>query len=115
MKYVILIIACTILLLPTSKPAPGPDPQPPTPITSPDLLDKSTDVYRQLLSEVWSEFSTKRSTFATDEDALKWINERQTATWKAAYPEFVNRAAKAAASPTAAKSFSEDLKNRKLQ
>lgn len=113
MRYVILIIAVTILLLPTSKPTP--DPQPPTPITSPDLLDKSTDVYRQLLSEVWSEFSTKRSTFATDEEALKWINERQTAAWKAAYLEFVSRAAKAATSPDNAKSFSEDLKNRKLQ
>ena len=112
MKYVILIIAVAILLLPTSK-SDTPTPPTPEPVKQ-DTLDKETDVYRQLLSEKWMEFSTKRSTFKTDEEALQWINSQQQAVWKAAYNDFVKKAAEAAVSPEAAKSFSESLKGRNL-
>lgn len=112
MKYVILIIAVAILLLPTSKPD-TPTPPTPEPVKQ-DTLDKETDVYRQLLSEKWMEFSYKRPTFKTDEEALQWINSQQQAVWKAAYNDFVKKAAAAAVSPEAAKSFSESLKDRNL-
>lgn len=111
MKYVILIISIAILLLPS---ATHPDKPPaPEPVKQ-DLLDKETDNYRQLLSDVWNEYSAKRPSFKTDEEALKWINDRQTAAWKAAYPEFVKRAADSATDAAKAKSFSEALKNRSL-
>lgn len=111
MKYVILIISVAILLLPsTAQPDKPPAPEP----VKQDLLDKETENYRQLLSEIWGTFSDKRSEFKTDEEALKWINERQTAAWKAAYPELVKRAADSATDAAKAKSFSEALKNRSL-
>lgn len=116
MKYVILTIALAIILLPTSKSDKPPSPQPvPVPVVEKDLLDKNTDVYRELMSEVWKDFADKRSTFESDEVALKWINERQLAAWKAAYNSFSQKAATAAQSADTAKSFSEALKNRKLQ
>lgn len=110
MKYVILILSVAVLLLPVQH---ADKPVVPEPVKQ-DTLDKENDIYRQLLSEKWLEFSQQRSVFKTDEEALHWINTQQQAVWKASYNELVKKAAAAAQSAEAAKSFSEALKGHSL-
>lgn len=114
MKYVFPLLLLMILLLP-SNPSSNPNPTPTPPQQSEDLLDKSTDVYRQLMSEVWSEYAGKKASFPNDEAALNWLNQRQVAAYKAAYEPLNKLSAAAAQSAEAASSFSEAFKNHTLK
>jgi hypothetical protein len=111
MKYVLLIIAVGVMLIPTST---TPKPNPILPEVTSDALDTCHNSYRILMSDVWAEYATQRSSFKTDVEALTWINTHQTAAYSAAYDPFIQRAIKESASTGNPQSLADDLKNHKL-
>jgi len=113
MKYVLLIIAVGIMLVPVST-ASKPKPTPILPEVTNDALDTCHNSYRILMSDVWAEYATQRSSFKSDAEALTWINTHQTAAYSAAYDPFIQRAIKESASTGNPQSLADDLKNHKL-
>jgi hypothetical protein len=101
------------MILMPHQPAVTPVNPDPVPIVVKDKLDVANDTYRELLAEEWAQFATKRDTFKTPADALKYINDRQVAVYKAAYQPINDIAAKAADGGDPTK-FAFDLKNRSL-
>ena len=108
----VLAAVATMILLP-HQPAVTPVNPDPVPVVIKDKLDTANDAYRELLAEEWAQFATKRDTFKTPADALKYINDRQVAVYKAAYQPINDIAAKAADGGDPTK-FAFDLKNRSL-
>ena len=108
----ILAAVATMLLLPHQPVVTPVTPDPP-PVVVKDKLDVANDTYRELLSEEWAQFANKRTTFKTAEEALKYINDRQVAVYKAAYQPINDLAAQAADGGDPIK-FAFDLKNRSL-
>jgi hypothetical protein len=108
----VLAAVATMLLLP-HQPAVTPVNPDPVPVVVKDKLDVANDTYRELLAEEWAQFATKRTTFKTADEALKYINDRQVAVYKAAYQPINDIAAKAADGGDPTK-FAFDLKNRSL-
>jgi len=111
MKYVLLIIAVGIMLVPVST---APKPTPILPEVTNDALDTCHNSYRILMSDVWAEYATQRSSFKSDAQALTWINTHQTAAYSAAYDLFIQRAIKESAPTGNPQSLADDLKNHKL-
>jgi hypothetical protein len=110
-----LVLAAVAFMLFTPGTSVTPTPVPPVPVVQKDKLDEANDVYRTLLSETWTEFATKRASFKTPEDALKWINDRQVAVYKSAHNPINTIAAQAAGGTSDdANKFATDLKNRSL-
>jgi hypothetical protein len=109
---IVLAAVAAMILLP-HQPAVTPVNPDPAPIVIKDKLDTANDAYRELLAEEWAQFATKRDTFKTPADALKYINDRQVAVYKAAYQPINDLAAKAADGGDPTK-FAFDLKNRSL-
>ena len=108
----VLAAVATMILLP-HQPAVTPVNPDPVPVVVKDKLDTANDVYRAMLSDEWAQFATKRDTFKTPDEALKYINDRQVAVYKAAYQPINDLAAKAADGGDPTK-FAFDLKNRSL-
>jgi len=109
---IVLAAVAAMILLP-HQPAVTPVNPEPTPVVIKDKLDIANDAYRELLAEEWAQFATKRDTFKTPADALKYINDRQVAVYKAAYQPINDLAAKTADGGDPTK-FAFDLKNRSL-
>jgi len=109
---IVLAAVAAMILLP-HQPAVTPVNPDPVPVVVKDKLDVANDTYRELLAEEWAQFATKRDTFKTPADALKYINDRQVAVYKAAYQPINDIAAKAADGGDPTK-FAFDLKNRSL-
>jgi hypothetical protein len=109
----LVLAAVAFMLFTPGSPSVTPTPLPPVPVVQKDKLDTANDAYRELLAEEWQQFATKRDTFKTPADALKYINDRQVAVYKAAYQPINDIAAKAADGGDPSK-FASDLKNRSL-
>jgi len=109
---IVLAAVAAMILLP-HQPAVTPVNPEPAPVVIKDKLDVANDAYRELLAEEWVQFATKRDTFKTPDEALKYINDRQVAVYKAAYQPVNDLAAKAADGGDPTK-FAFDLKNRSL-
>jgi hypothetical protein len=125
MKYVLLLIAAVILLVPTGTtlpigpitPGPSVDPTPiviPEPVVVQDTLDTCNASYRQLMADVWRDYAAAYSTYKDDAARLTALNTNQSAAWKAAYLPFTDKAATAAQSATAAEAFSTALRKGSL-
>lgn len=111
----LVLAAVAFMLFTPGSPSVTPTPEPIVPIVQKDKLDEANDVYRTLLSETWTEFAAKRTSFKTPEEALKWINDRQVAVYKSAHNPINTIAAQAAGgTPDDANKFATDLKNRSL-
>ena len=110
-NLVIAAVAAMILL--PHPPAVTPVPPEPVPVVVKDKLDVANDTYRELLAEEWAQFATKRDSFKTADEALKYINDRQVSVYKAAYQPINDVAAQAADGGDPTK-FAFDLKNRSL-
>jgi hypothetical protein len=109
----IVLAAVAAMILMPHQPAVTPVNPDPVPIVIKDKLDVANDTYRELLSEEWAQFAVKRTSFKTADEALKYINDRQVAVYKAAYQPINDIAAKAADGGDPTK-FAFDLKNRSL-
>lgn len=121
MKYVILLLAAIVLLLPTAVPTQPLGPNDPTiilpkpdPAQLKDTLDNCTDNYRELMADVWYDYSVKYQTFKDDASRLEWLNTNQSAAWIAAYAPFTDRACDAAKDAGVAETFSTSIRNRSL-
>jgi hypothetical protein len=80
----------------------------------PDVFDGFADSYRQLLADAWQEFADTE--FASDEDALSWINDRNKLAHKAAFAPVHDRAAAAAdQGPEFSLQFATDLREGTLR
>ena len=109
----LILVAVAVMLFMPSQPSVTPTPEP-IPVVQKDALDTATDVYRELMYDVWLEYATKRPSFRDDADALKWINERQVAAYTAAYADINARGSKEAAAGGNPSDFANDFKNRSL-
>lgn len=109
----LVLVAVAAMLFMPSQPSVTPTPEP-VPVVQKDALDTATDVYRELMYDVWLEYSAKKPTFKDDAEALKWINEHQVAAYTAAHADINARSAKEAAAGGNPADFANDFKNRSL-
>jgi len=109
-QLIIPAVSIAMLLLPQTA-TPGPDP---SPIVQKDALDTATDVYRELMYDVWTDFANRKPTFKNEAEALEFINKRQVDAYKAAYAPVNDRAAYEAAAGGDPAKFAYDFKNRSL-
>jgi hypothetical protein len=110
----LIIPAVSIFFLLSSEtppPTPGPDP---VPVVEKDRLDKCSDDYRELLSEIWKDYVTAHPELKDDEARLSWLNNRQQAAYTAAFDAYIAEAKATATKPADAASLSQKLKERKF-
>lgn len=111
----ILAVIAAILLWPGGPLSPAPSPTPdvgPGPVVARDDLDTAWESYRILLADAVSEFS--RKTFAGDDQAIEFLENRLTASQEAAFEPFNSRLARAAKDGQAA-SIADQIKSRKVK